>query len=290
MPDLIPETKAALAKLGIFPRKKLGQNFMVNSRELEWIARELSFAAGDTVVEIGPGLGFLTRFLLDRGAEVVAIEKDAEMARRLPAVFRGATLKVLKEDILKVDLSRTLKIKGKVTVVGNIPYSITSPILEWLISQKACVSEAIFTVQKEVAERLTARPGNRSWGPLSAFLQFHARVVFLKKIGKAAFFPCPKVDSAVVRIEFLASPSAAVADGRFFFKVLRTAFQKRRKTLLNSLAGVPAPRSSEDLTKPALTAAFAKLGLDPRRRPETLTLQEWAALANFLVEAPRSVL
>jgi 16S rRNA (adenine1518-N6/adenine1519-N6)-dimethyltransferase len=290
MPDLIPAAKAALAALGVRPRKSLGQNFMVESRELRRIAEALDLKPGDTAVEIGPGLGFLTRFLLERGAEVIAVEKDASMARYLSAAFGEKSLRVLNKDILAVDLAPVLRTPKKIAVAGNIPYAITSPIVEWLISQKPFVSEAVLTVQKEVAERLAAHPGIKSWGPLSAFLQFHAEVIFLKKIGKSAFFPSPQVDSAAVKIRFLDKPSVSVTDERFFFKVLRTAFQKRRKTLLNSLLDVPVPNSAEHFTKPALTAAFEKLRLDPRRRPETLTLAEWAGLANILVEAPRSVL
>lgn len=268
MPSALQEVKNALRTLGLRPRKRLAQHFMVNEKALSLIVSALEIKEGEMVLEIGPGLGFLTRRLLAGGAKVLAVEKDWLLAEYLSSDFQ-----VIQKDILKLDLSKDLNWVEPVKVAGNIPYNITSPILEWLIGQRRLVSAAVLTVQKEVAERLTAAPGTKAWGPLSVFVQFHSRVSLVGKIGKADFYPPPKVDSAVVKIAFEREPRFNVnADA--FFPLVRSAFQKRRKTLLNALA-------SEALPKPLLLAAFGKAGIDPIRRPETLSIQEWVTLTHL---------
>jgi 16S rRNA (adenine1518-N6/adenine1519-N6)-dimethyltransferase len=280
MSDLRRELGATRAHLGVRPEKRRGQNFMVNETALEAIAMALPVEPGEAVVEIGPGLGFLTRRLVARGARVLAVEMDFVMTRHLRAAFPADAVRVLEADILEVDLARDAAAERPSKVFGNIPYNITSPILEWLISQRALVREAALTVQLELAQRLLARPGTKEWGSLSVFLAFYAQVSLVRKIGRGSFQPPPNVDSALIRIVFSGTPRVRVTDEKVFFRTVRRAFQKRRKTLLNAL-------EAEDpgCSKTELSAVFGRLGLDPRRRPETLTLEEWAGLSDQIAKA-----
>ena len=277
MPGLKEEAKLLLRRLEASARKKLGQHFMVDENTLGFIAAALDLKPGETVVEIGPGLGFLTRLLLARGACVIAIEKDPAYAKFLTNFFADQPFQIEQADVLKTDLARL--VSGEpVKVFGNIPYNITSPILEWLILQKNLISEAVLTVQREVAERLQAAPGTREWGALSVFLQYHAEVKILKKLSPAAFSPAPKVDSAVIHISLAKTPKYEVSDQTQFFRLIRRAFQKRRKTLLNALAD----ETDESLSKKNLQALLNSVSIDPTRRPETLKLEEWVLLSKNL--------
>ena len=275
MPELKEEAKFLLRQLEASTRKNLGQNFMVDEGVLEFIANSMDFKKGEPVIEIGPGLGFLTRFLLSHGATVTAVEKDPAYVGFLIPYFKHKKFRVVQSDILKTKLLE-LGLGGPVKVCGNIPYNITSPILEWLISQKDLVSMVVLTVQWEVAERLEAQPGSKTWGALSVFLQYHARIETLKRIKSASFSPAPKVDSAVIRLTFLKNPSHPVKNEETFFFLVRRAFQKRRKTLLNALES----ESDEKFSKRNLEAVLRTISIDPQRRPETLALEEWAILAN----------
>ena len=280
MPDLLRETKAALKSLDIFPRKSMGQNFMVNGHTLSFIADSLSLNEGQTVLEIGSGLGFLTRELLARGARVIAVEKDGRLAARLQSDFRGRDLTVLQKDVLKMDPTKDLFLTKAVPVAGNIPYHITSPILEWLVIGRRFVSEAVLTLQWEVAQRLAAAPGTKAWGALSIFVQVYARVSILRKIAASSFYPTPKVDSAVVRLVFSKAPLFAIKDEERFFRLMRRSFQKRRKTLLNSLVD----EGRRAFGKETLADVLAAAAIDPSRRPETLSIPEWATLADLTGE------
>ncbi len=276
MPGLKEEAKYLLRQLEAAARKKLGQNFMVDEGALEFIANALAFKKEEPVIEIGPGLGFLTRFLLNHGASVTAVEKDPAYADFLRNFFKHKKFRLVEADVLKTRIADLAPADIPVKVCGNIPYNITSPILEWLILQKTAVSQAVLTVQWEVAERLKAVPGTKEWGPLSIFLQYHADVETLKKIGAGAFSPAPKVDSAVIRVVFPRIPKYAVSDEALFFRLVRRSFQKRRKTLLNSLADDADGRFS----KAGLARVFEQANIASSRRPETLTLPEWTILTS----------
>jgi 16S rRNA (adenine1518-N6/adenine1519-N6)-dimethyltransferase len=278
--DLRGEAKAALARLGVRPEKRRGQNFMVDETALEAIAAALPVEKGETVVEVGPGLGFLTRAILKRGARVVAIEKDFVMTSHLRAAFPASEVRVLEKDVLECDLTRDAALERPAKVFGNIPYNITSPILEWLISQKPLVREAALTVQLEVAERLGARPGTKAWGSLSVFLAYHAEVELVRKIGRGSFMPPPNVDSALVRLKFSETPRVKVRNEKLFFELVRRAFQKRRKTLLNALES-----EESGLTKELLGRALREAGIDAKRRPETLAPEDWAGLSDRIALA-----
>lgn len=278
MPNLIQEIKISLSKLGTAPRKRFGQNFMVNEETLRAIAASLAIQKGERVLEIGPGLGFLTREILEKGANVIAIEKDKKFVELLTKKFKSNTFKVIEADILKFNLSHLDPGSSKpLKLVGNIPYNITSPILEWLILNRDQIDQAVLTVQWEVAERLAAKPGSKNWGALSIFVQLYSDVALIQKVASHLFYPAPKVDSAVIRFKFLSQPRVAVPNEKFFFEIVRRAFQKRRKTLLNAL-------QTEQLTKEKISLAFKDLHLDSQRRPETLSLEEWSELVSRLAK------
>jgi len=262
------------------PQKRRSQNFMVDRDALASIAD--AAAAGDLAaptLEIGPGLGFLTRELLSRGLRVVAVEKDRVFAKYLEERFKGPNFRVLEKDILEVSPKEDLGLRPPVTVAANIPYNITSPVLEWLIHQRSVVSRAVLTMQWEVALRLKAVPGTKEWGSLSVFVQTYAEPRLIRKISKNSFFPPPKVDSAVVELILSQKPRHPIPDEALFFKIVRRSFQKRRKTAVNALEGEEEPLFS----KTRLTVAFERAGLDPRRRPETFTIPEWARLTESML-------
>lgn len=274
-PDLIKETQDALRSLGVAPTKWRSQNFMVSAGDLAAIADSLAIEKGEGVVEIGPGLGFLTRGLLERGARVTAVESDRNFAGRLTKIYPPDVLSVVEKDILEFDLAPEAA-AGPIKVAGNIPYNITSPIIEWMIGHRSSIRSAVLTVQWEVARRLTAVPGNKDWGSLTVFAQTYGTITLVRKIPKGAFFPPPKVDSAVVLFRFDAPPALSIRDEALYFELVRRAFQKRRKTLLNALTVDNSPRFSRD----QIAAALAATGIDPMRRPETLALTEWAKLTE----------
>jgi 16S rRNA (adenine1518-N6/adenine1519-N6)-dimethyltransferase len=272
------DVKSLLSKLDLSAKKRFGQNFLANEADLHFIADALGAAPGQTVLEIGPGLGALTAALLERGLRVVAVEKDRSLAVHLERQFKGRPLEVIGTDILHFDpAAAPLKEHAPLSVVGNIPYNITSPILFWLVEHRAVVQRAVLTVQKEVAERLAGKPGHEHWGAVSVSLGAYADVTLLKLIPAGHFYPAPKVDSAVVRLDILPQPRYDLRDGGVFHRIVARAFQKRRKTLLNALVD---ERAGWD--KKFLLEAFSGLGLDPRRRPETLAVSEWVLLARQL--------
>jgi len=226
----------------------------------------------DTVVEIGPGKGHLTLMLSEKAREVVAIELDPYLCEELKRKVRTVkNIRLFCGDALKYPYHTLAPFK----VVANIPYYITTPILFRLLAHRDRLLSATLTVQKEVAERIVAPPGGKDYGVLSLMIQYYADAAIVFRISKKAFKPPPKVDSAVVHLRILAEPRVSVADERIFFRVIKTAFSQRRKTLANSLRPM-----GEDI-KDVLLAA----GIDPRRRPETLSMEEFAMITDAFVQS-----
>ncbi len=250
-------------------KRHLGQNFLYDPSILQRIIEAAGVSKDDTVIEIGPGPGRLTRLLSEKAEKVIAIELDQELYARLRADLIGfRNVELVHGDALKFPYEEV----GPFKVVANIPYYITTPIIFRLLDAKETLKTMTLTIQKEVAERIIAAPGKKDYGVLSIMVQYHARPELRFIIPKEAFRPTPKVDSAVVHMTVLESPAVLVNDERIFFRTVRTAFSQRRKTLSNSLRGL-----AED-PKNVLTSA----GIDPQRRPETLNLQEFAKLADLL--------
>ena len=239
------------------------------------------FSADDTVLEIGPGKGALTLPLAGKVKHVVAVEMDGQLVEWLGGSLKKAGLNnvtLLHEDILKLDWQTLRKhFQGRIPVIGNLPYNISSPVLEKMCQNPQWMGQAVLMFQKEVAERLTATSGSKAYGALTLLVQYHAGVLSLLKVLKGSFFPVPKVDSMVVSVDFEKPyPQRAVHEG-FFKKVVKGAFAHRRKTILNSLKGAMPDQSRESLLN-ALTAC----GIESGKRAEVLDMGDFLRLSSAL--------
>lgn len=253
------------------PNKSLGQHWLHDRSVLAHIADCVDVQAGDTVLEIGPGLGTLTSELLRRADRVIAVEFDAELARKLPAQFPGKNLEVINQDILSFDLS-TLPRGYK--VVANVPYYITSKIVQLLMTSENKPAKAALLVQKEVAQRLAAEPGDMSILAVSA--QVFADVHLGDIVPAALFTPPPKVDSQVVVLEVLAYPQFGDVGEKRFFRVVKAGFSAKRKKLRSSLSG------GLGISKEATTELLQQANISPDNRAEDLTLEDWRRLAALI--------
>ena len=249
------------------PRKRFGQHFLRDMRVIERIAAAFAPHAHDRVVEIGPGEGVLTRELIGNVAHLDVVELDRDLAAHLREALPG-TVTVHSADALTFDFCALAPPGGKLRVIGNLPYNISTPLLFHLLDQAQCVGDMLFMLQKEVVDRMASAPGGKDYGRLSVMVQYRCRVEKLFTVPPGAFQPPPKVDSAVVRLTPHATPPVEVRDPATFARVVQAAFSQRRKTLRNSLKGL--------VSAEAMTA----LGIDPVRRAETLSLTEFAALAG----------
>jgi 16S rRNA (adenine1518-N6/adenine1519-N6)-dimethyltransferase len=278
-----PSPRALLERYGLRAKKSWGQNFLGDEEILDAIARLAVERPDERVVELGAGLGHLTARLVARGARVVAVERDRDMA----AVLRGelgAAVALLEADAARLDYARLRRdatlwggepAAEPLAVVGNLPYHLTSPILFALLDQADEVRRAVFLVQREVAERLAAAPGTKEWGLLSVLLQHRADVSLERRVPPGAFLPPPRVESAVLAVRFR-PPRAEVRDPVRFRRLVKAGFAQRRKVLGNALAAARLAPPER------LAAALADAGIDARRRGETLAVEEWAALDRAL--------
>lgn len=263
------------------PKKSLSQNFLVNDRAAKRIVDSLNIEEADTVLEIGAGKGALTKYLVKKAKKVIAIEIDEGLCRYLERTFpEKNNLVLVNKDVLKIDFRRLTGQKDHFKLIGNLPYQITSPLLSLLVENRKFIEMSVLMVQKEVAKRICAQPGSRDWSPLSISVQLYSEVKTLFNLKPTSFFPPPKVESSVIEIIFLERPEVLVKDEGLFFSVIRSTFGQRRKMILNSLS------ANLNLPKRELEFILGKVKIDPKRRPETLSIQEFAdlssALGNFL--------
>ena len=266
--------------------RRLGQHFLADAGWRARILHTLRVAPGQTWLEIGAGHGEMTRELARAGARVVAVELDAPLVERLRTLAAEApNIQVLAGDILALDFAAIeAAVRGastsfdKIHVYGSLPYYITSPILHRLFTWSAHIESIHVIIQREVAQRLVARPGGREFGYLSAAAQFYARPEITLRLPPGAFRPPPKVLSSLVRLRFR-EPRPAVRDGAMFERIVHAVFTRRRKTMTNALLAL------EDGRRPPLppAAALAAAGLHGSRRPETLSIAEFATLADAYV-------
>jgi 16S rRNA (adenine1518-N6/adenine1519-N6)-dimethyltransferase len=259
----------------IKPKKYLGQNFLIDKNILEKIVKACQFKPEDVVLEIGAGRGELTKLIAKQVKKVLALEIDTELCDSLTDNLKGyANVSVVNQDILKLTLKRRLsKLKKKVKIVGNIPYYITTPIIEYLLKSPEKIESIILTVQKEFAKRIAASPGSKEFGSFSCFVQYYASAKILFFITNNCFFPRPKVDSAVLELRIQHEPSVKVKNEKMLFRIIRTAFNQRRKIMKNSLKGL--------IPQQKLDTFFKKYDINPNIRPEDLSLQDFANLANI---------
>ena len=274
-------------RFGFRPRKRFGQNFLVDRNVLNKILDAADIHEGDPVLEVGPGAGTLTQVLAERGAKVVAVEIDRNLIAILSEVVPNA--EIINADILSLNLPQFLPDHfggSKVKVLGNLPYYITSPIISEMLLARAepsrgarsQVERIVLMVQKEVAERLKASPGTKDFGSMSVFVQYYSEVQVIAHVSRNVFLPPPDVSSAIVRLIPREHPPVEVPSDELFFDVVHCAFGQRRKTLLNSLSDCQAL----GLTKEQISRVLQAAGIESSRRAETLSLEEFASIARAI--------
>ncbi len=263
--------RRSLDELGVRPSKRLGQNFLSSPAVARLIADEATREAPACIVEIGPGLGSITRFLAETPIPVVAVEVDRRLAEYLTREFRGRpSVEIRADDALEVDLQTIAAAHGEsLTIVGSIPYSITAPILKKLVSERATIRSAVLVTQREVAEKIAASPG-KDGSALGIFVQAYADVEVLRRIARGAFFPVPDVDSTLWSLRF-GRPRRFEAPEGAFFAVVRALYGARRKTARNALRRILSQGDAESV--------LAKAGVDGAVRGETLGFPELDAIA-----------
>ena len=271
------ELNQFLDSIGAKPNKKLSQNFLIDGNIIRNIIKEADIHPGDYVLEIGPGPGSMTEVILEKGAFVVAVETDRALAQALSRLDpQGNNLKVLVADALEVsleDLYNAFPDKTKpIKLLSNLPYHITTPLLTRFVDQTSRISMILVMVQEEMGRRMSSKSGSKEYGSITVFLDFYSNVSYVFKVGRKCFYPAPKVDSCIIRIDPKPTPKDIDIDG--FFQMTRRAFQQRRKSMRNSL---------KDLyTQDSIVSGLAKLNLSPLTRPEELSCQQLKAYFQLL--------
>jgi len=268
---------AMLRQRALRAKHSWGQNFLGDQEMLTRIVEALSPAAGESVLELGAGLGHLTAELLQAGARLTAVERDRDLVSLLEE-WHHPRLRVVGANAAALDFSKVAD-APQVAVIGNLPFHLTTPILFQVLRQRGSISRAVFTIQNEVAQRLAASPGGRDYGILPVRLGLHYRLEKLFTIPAALFYPAPKVDAALVRLTPLPKPRAEIASEESFQLVVKAAFGQRRKTLFNALKSAQAASAAQ------LKQALAEASIDGIRRAETLSVEEFAALDRALANA-----
>ena len=280
--------KILLAAHNIHPKKQLGQNFIVNPAFTEMIVKRAGISSEDIILEIGAGLGALTIPLARRAKKVFAVEKDRQIIPilNMEILVSGLTnISIIEEDILSVDITALVEdMGGKIVVMGNLPYNISSQILVQLIRSREGISRAVLMFQKELAQRITAETGCKDYGRLTVMLRYCSDIKKLVDAKASLFFPKPKVDSQILELKFKKEIDHKAAAEPFLFKVIKAGFGNRRKTLKNALA-------ASELNIDPITAkgVLEKSGIDPIRRAETLTVEEFVKLSNTLIERKQNL-
>ena len=256
--------------------KSLGQNFLVDDSVLEDIIEGAEISSEDHVIEIGPGVGTLTAELLKKAKRVTALELDASLIPILTEELKDRdNFTLINKDALKVDFKEIINQWEKVKVVANLPYYVTTPIIAKLLNEGVNFDSLTIMIQKEVAERINASPGNKDYGALSLLVQYYCDTKIIRRVPPSSFIPRPKVDSIVIKLIKLPEARVEVKDEAMFFKVIRESFNMRRKTLSNALKNI-------GLSKDSLEEAFKEADIDSRRRGETLSIEEFASLSNSI--------
>lgn len=273
--------KRKIRNSGFRPKRSLGQTFLIDKWVSEIILAVAELQPDDHVIEIGAGFGRLTSRLAEAAAQVTAIELDDFLYAELQAAYAGSSnVNLVHGDILELELGSFLNsASAHNKIVANLPYYITSPILKKLLEFSSSLALCVLMVQKEVAERIVASPGTKDYGIPTVALDYYAEAEIIASVTADSFYPPPKVDSAIVKLTMRDSPKVHVKSEEMFFKTVRGAFQHRRKTLRNSLAASPVSVSKKEMDD-----ILEELQIDRMRRGETLTVSEFARLANLIYE------
>ena len=262
-------------------QKKFGQNFLIDTHVLDKIIDASGVKEDDFVLEIGPGIGTMTQYLCERAREVVAVEIDKNLIPILSDTLKNySNVTVINEDILKLDICKLAEEKNQgkpIKVVANLPYYITTPIIFNLLEQRLPMERLVAMVQKEVAERMVAKPGGKDYGALSVSIQYYTEPEIAFIVPPESFIPAPNVDSAVIVCKRRTVPPVEVCDEKLFFKVVKAAFSVRRKMLSNALKNM-------GISSVQAAAWLERAGIDPKRRGETLSLADFASLTNCFKE------
>mgnify|MGYP001099223652 FL=1 len=280
--NLFQETKFLMNKYNITANKNYGQNFLVDENVVSGIVQNAEVSKNDLVIEIGPGLGTLTSYLLENAGKVICIELDTHMLKILNDRFSLYTnFELINDDVLKVNLKELISQNSEfenVKVVANLPYYITTPIIMKLLEDKLNLTSITVMVQKEVAERLTEAPGSKNTGSITYSINYYTNPKTVIDVPKESFIPSPKVDSSVIKLDILQEPKIKVLDEELFFKVIKCAFMQKRKTLINSLS------NSGITTKELLEKILTEMKLELRVRAEQLTLEQFGMISDKLKE------
>lgn len=268
-------TQHILKSFHIHMSKKLGQNFLIDAGIVQGIVDAADIHPGDKVLEIGPGIGTLTQGLAEAGAEVTAVELDKKLPAILAKTLEGyENVRIIPGDILKVNIPELMG-GQPFKVAANLPYYITTPILMALLERHLPITHLVTMVQKEVAERMVAKPGSRIYGALSVAVQYYTSPEIVLDVPPRSFIPAPEVDSVVISCRVRENPAVRVKDEKMFFRVVKAAFGQRRKTLQNAM-------KAAGIEKEAVKLSLEKADIDGTRRGETLSLDEFAAIADEL--------
>lgn len=277
-------TIAVLQKYNFSFQKKFGQNFLIDTHVLDKIIRAAEITKDDYVLEIGPGIGTMTQYLANAARKVTAVEIDKSLIPILADTLQEYdNVSVINEDVLKVDIAKLAQEENggrPIKVVANLPYYITTPIIMGLFESHVPVKSITVMVQKEVADRMQVGPGTKDYGALSLAVQYYARPYIVANVPSNCFMPRPKVGSAVIRLERYEESPVQVEDEHLMFRIIRASFNQRRKTLVNGLVNSP----EISFGKEEIISAVEKLGKGASVRGEALTLEEFAALSNFMSE------
>lgn len=281
------KTREILGKYGFSFKKSLGQNFLIDTNILRNIVEHAGLTKETGVIEIGPGIGALTEQLARNAQKVVAYEIDQRLFPILEDTLSPYNnVHIIHEDVLKADIQAMIQTEfaglKEIMVVANLPYYVTTPILFKLLEEHLPIRGIVVMLQKEVADRISARPGTKEYGSLSIMIQYYTLAETAMIVPKSVFIPQPNVDSAVVKMILREKPAVAVKNEPFFFQVVKMCFAQRRKTILNNLAG-GLPNGK--LKKAEILKGLAEAGIDPARRGETLSVEEFGALSDALFQA-----
>ncbi len=281
--NLYEETKFLMDKYNIKANKNLGQNFLIDDNVIEMAIEKSGISKDDLVIEIGPGLGTLTKYLLEKAGRVICVELDKRMVNILKErFFLYDNFEIINDDILKVNLDELInKEKNKYSlqnakIVANLPYYITTPIIMKLLENKIDIKSITVMIQKEVADRLAEIPGGKNTGAITYTVYYYGETEKLLEVPKTSFIPEPSVTSEVIKINIRKEPPVKVIDEKKFFNLIKVAFLQRRKTFLNSVT------NNGISTKKELTEILEKLNIDERVRSEKLTIEEFANISNLL--------
>lgn len=281
--NIYEETKFIMKKYGITANKKLGQNFLIDDNAIDAIVNSSKISKEDLVIEIGPGLGTLTKPLLESAGKVICIELDTRMIEILEDRFKlYDNFELINNDVLKVDLNKIISENKHETikhakVVANLPYYITTPIIMKLLEERLDIESITVMIQKEVADRLVAKPGEVNTGAITYAINYYTKPSRIYEVDKTSFIPAPEVNSTIIKLDVLKTPSVKVENEELMFKIIKSAFMQKRKTLLNSLTNSNLFGNKDEIEK-----ILQEFNIDLKIRGEKLTLAEYAQIADYL--------